>query len=216
MKIAVLGDSFVRLFWHTWIEQVCKHFEWQVILHQGFPGGAEYYFLESLTDLLNSRDDIDLVIFAHTEPSRLPNNQHLGINYVTVTQPKEPRVSQETYEAAKAYYDNLYYERFHLDIHALIVAEIQRICKERNIRQIHLQSFDQPLPRNHGMWMTNGLYNVADELQPEGWQLNKELRNHFVPELHDKFAAWLITHLRYYLDSKTDLHIVNLSPEDLR
>ena len=216
MKVAVFGDSFVRLFWHTWIEQVCQNFKWQVVLQQGFPGGAEYYILESLTDLLNSRDDIELVLFAHTEPSRLPNNQHLGINHVTVTQPRDPKVPQETFDAAKAYYENLYCERFHRDIHHLIVAEIQKICTERKIRHIHLQSFDQTLPRNHGLWITNGLYNVADELQPKGWHQDKNIRNHFLPELHDKFADWLSRHIEFYLNNNLDLHIVNLSSDDLR
>lgn len=216
MRVAVLGDSFVRNFWHTWIEQVAKHFEWQMVLQQGFPGGAEYYVLESLTDLLNAKDDIDLVLFAHTEPSRLPNIHHIGINYVTASLPRDPKVPQEIYDASKAYYDNLYYERYHLEIHTLMIDEIQRICKSKNIKQIHLQSFDQTLRRNHGLWITKGLYNIADELQPQGWQSNGTLRNHLVPELHDKFAAWLIGQIRYYLDNDLDLHLVNLSSDELR
>jgi hypothetical protein len=214
MRAAILGDSFVQYFSNTWIETVSKDFDWEVILHKGFPGACQHRIYELFIDTLKSRD-LDIVLFSHTEPHRLANRYKEGINYITVTQDVGKQIPQDLRQAACQYYDHIYYDRFHVDTHNLMIADIQRICVERNIKQIHMQSFNNIVPMTSGLWLVNGLHELA-MLSGNEYYKDYTLKNHFSPQLHDKFGKWLSNHIRYYLDNKLDYNVVQLYKDEFR
>jgi len=214
MKAAIIGDSFVQHCFGTWIETVAKSLGWEIQLQSGVPGGCQHFAYETFVDLIKTRKP-DIVLFAHTEPHRLPNAGRYGINVVNVELPQgQANMPVAVQEAAKQYYQSLYYDRFHKDIHNLMVKDLQDLCKINNIKSVHLQSFDWPVPKHHGLWINGGLHNIAST-QGEGWHFDRTLRNHFNPAIHAKLAAWLIPHIRYYLDNDLDFHTATLYREDV-
>lgn len=211
MRTAIIGDSFAKNFSNTWLETVSRNLGLDVVLHKGWEGGAEYYIYETFVDYLRTGQELDLVIFCHTEQGRLVNNDHYGINWVTAS--SDDKLPDAVRSAARNYYIYLYNERFHKDIHDLFLEKIQRMCVDRGIKQVHIPSFDYPVSGDTGLWVVNGLHSLA-MTQGTHYFEDATLRNHFSRQLHDHFADWLTTHIRYYIKHDLDYHVVMLNPDE--
>lgn len=219
MKTLIVGDSYARTFYGTWIEKVFNELNFQLVHHQGLDGGCQFQIYENFKRVVDFLD-LDLAIIVHTEPGRLPNPLNYGITPKLVTDVPVERTNlpEEVYYAARAYYENLYYEPFQKWVHKNLIKDIQEICLTKNIRQIHIPSFlYHGTPMNHGLWVTGGIYELT---KFEGDYIPGTIdkrKNHLSEDLHNKFSKWLIPHLRYYLDEKgsQDLHVVMLDPHEV-
>jgi hypothetical protein len=214
MRVALFGDSFLQYYYDSWCETVATDLNWKVMMQQGFPGGSQHTIYESFIDFSKIHKP-DLILFCHTEPRRLANKHRLGINVVTAAGDAGLRMPEEVHRAASAYYEHIFHERFHTDIHDLLIRDIQEKCVEIGCRQIHLQSFNDKVTQTHGMWMNSSMFDLANT-QPEGWVLDRKLRNHLSSDLNDRFAKWITPHIKWYMERDLDYHSITLYPEDIR
>lgn len=212
MRVAIIGDSFLQYVRDTWIEDIAREFEWNVVHSQGNPGGCEYFTYEELNKII---DKVDLVMFSHTEPHRLVNPLRKGITPIVATTDYKSDVPDDMRDAAKAYYNHLYHEPFHGTVHELLIGRMQDMCYLKNVKQVHLQSFVYPVPKTHGLWIEGSLHDIA-ALQGNDYYKDFSLRNHFSRSLHDRFYQWLRLHLRYYLNNDLDHHSVLMGTEEFR
>ena len=210
MRVGIIGDSFVQYVRDTWIEDIVNEFGWEVIHSHGQPGGCEYFTYE---EMLICIDKVDLIIFTHTEPHRLVNPLRKGITPIVATMDYKSDLDDDMRAAAKGYYEHLYHEGFHLTVHDMLIERMQVRCRDKNVRQIHLQSFAYPVGKKHGLWIEGGLHEIA-ALQGGDYYRDFSLRNHFNRQLHDRFYLWFRQHLKYYLDSGLDHHTTLMSPEE--
>lgn len=214
MRTMIVGDSFVQYCTDTWIETIAKRLGLDIAVQMGNPGGCEFFTYENFVDNLKT-DHFDLVLFTHTEHHRLPNPLKLGITPIMSTKNIGKGLPDRIVDASRAYYENLYYDRFHKDTHDLLIKEMQSICWQQQIKQIHLQSFNNVVPMTHGLWIANGMHSLAT-LCGEQYYLDHSLRNHFDRELHQKFAVWFGDCLENYFSAGSDLQIVRLNRDDFR
>lgn len=214
MRTIIVGDSFVQHFSDTWIEIVAKRFNLDVALQLGNPGGCEFFTYENFLDNTKGQD-YELAIFTHTEHHRLPNPLKLGITPIMATKNIGKGLPDAIAEASKAYYEHIYYDRFHKETHDLLIKEMQTICWQRHIKQIHIQSFNTVIPMIHGLWIVNGLHDLAT-LCGENYYLDRTLKNHLNRDLHERFGKWLGDCLEQYLTSTKDLHIQRLDRDYFR
>lgn len=198
MKTVIIGDSFVSTIKDTWIESLRIRFDLDIVAHKSFMGGSEYYIYEYFTTLLAGKKvNFDLVIFSHTEPSRLPNARGFNINALNATSDVLGKFPPAVKQAAKMYYEELYHQNYHSTVYNLLVKEIQSLCSQLSIKQIHLEGFDIPAPRQSGLWVSGGLHNIA-RLGSKDYYKDASLLNHFDTLTHKKFSDWLIPRVENY------------------
>lgn len=214
MRTVFIGDSFLQFYSDTWIEIVSNSLGLNIVLQKGIPGGCEYYIYDTFKQLLD-KEEIDLAIFTHTEPHRLVNPQRLGITYKTVTESIGSDMPADVRLAAKMYYEHLYDDQYHTTVHNLMIAEIQNICFQRNIKHVHIPSFNNFPPVNKGLWIVNGLHDIAT-LSGNDYYKDYSLRNHFTKTLHEKFAAWVIPHIKLYIDNPVSKRVIMLNKDDFK
>ena len=138
MRTIILGDSFVQYRTGTWVEKIADRLGLDIAVQLGNPGGCEFFTYENLLDNLQG-NEFDLVIFTHTEHHRLPNPLKLGITPIMSEKNIGKALPDPIFYASKSYYENLYYDRFHKESHDLFIKEMQTICWQRQMKQIHLQ-----------------------------------------------------------------------------
>lgn len=221
MQTMIIGDSFVGNINKSWIGYIKNHLNLNVIKHESFPGGCEYYFYEQLTNIsakLTSKAsgfNIELLIVSHTEPQRIANSGYYPINVVSATDPNAKSCPEHIKEVARQYYENIYHEKFHGVVHNLLIQEIQKIATECKFKQIHFQSFDiKEIPITNGLWIIGGLDMLA-RTQENNYYKNKKLINHFNDDLNKKLAYWLIPKIENYFVSNKDLEIIELNIEEI-
>lgn len=221
MQTMIIGDSFVENIDNSWIGYIKNHLNLNVIKHESFPGGCEYYFYEQLTNIsakLTSKAsgfNIELLIVSHTEPQRIANAGYYPINFVNATDPNVKSCPAHIKEVAKQYYENIYHEKFHGVVHNLLIQEIQKIATDCKFKQIHFQSFDvKNIPMTHGLWIIGGLHTLASG-QDTDYYKNRQLINHFNDDLNKKLAHWLIPKIENYFASNNDLEIIELNIEEI-
>ena len=212
MRTVIVGDSFVQYIKDTWLEQIVADFGLDVVAHRGFPGGCEYFIYEFLEDAI-TRGNIELVIMTHTEAHRLVNPLYKGITPIVSTTDFKSDLPDDMREAAKQYYTHLYHKRYHDLVHDMLIAKTQELCNAHAVRQVHLQSFNNPVPMKSGLWIVNGLHELAT-LAGEDYYRNHKLLNHFTPAVHEKFAAWLSIHMKYVFKNNLPHHVAMLYREE--
>lgn len=216
MKIAILGDSFVKTLPDTYLDIVCKEMGFEVMEHKSWPGSSEYYTYETFQSLMQSSNVPDVVLFAHTEPARLPTVGYHAVNLMSVEDTKINRLPREITEAAKQYYYHLYNERYHDVTYRLMIDDMQRICDSAGIRHIHLLSFPQHVNPISGLWIMNGIDALAHLDGGENYHWDETLLNHLSSSMNEKLGNWLIPHIRYYIDKNLYSHVVNLYTEEFQ
>lgn len=210
MKAIILGDSYANSFNNTWFEKIFREFDLELVYQKGINGGCEFYTYQNFKEIID-KIQFDVAIFIHTEPGRLPNPLKLGISSMLVTTValENSNLPKEIYYAAKQYYENLYYENFHLWVHYSLIKEIQEICVDKKIKQIHIPSFFYPeTPMNFGLWITGGLYHITSLDYDYVPGTADKRKNHMSEELHTKLYKWLSPIMKEYLNNN---HIDNLT-----
>ena len=138
-----------------------------------------------------------VLIFCHTEPFRIPNDQGLGINTLSVetknivTPPGVEEPSENFIKAARGYYEYIISEEYHLWAYQQWFNEIDKIVSDHKIEKvIHLFCF-RGYYNNHtfskGITMETPLINLQ---QSALWK-KAETRNHFLPLQNVEFGLKL-------------------------
>ena len=222
MQTMIIGDSFVENIDKSWIGYINKHFKLNVLKHESFLGGCEYYFYEQLTNFTAKLSptntngyNIELLIVSHTEPQRIANSGYYPINAVSATDPNAKSCPEHIKEVAKQYYENIYHEKFHGVVHNLLIQDIQKIATDYKFKQMHFQSFDiKEIPITNGLWIIGGLDKLA-RTQDNNYNKDRNLINHFSDDLNKKLAYWLIPKIENYFASNKDLEIIELNIEEI-
>jgi hypothetical protein len=212
MRTCIIGDSFAKTIDDTYLSVLRDSLSLDIIQHRSWPGSAEYFIYETFCDLLKS-DRPDLAIFVHTEPSRLPNAGHYGINISSLE--KSNNIPESVRSAAIGYYQEIYFERYHLDMYQLMMNDIQKRCRQNQIHQIHIMAFDTRVHSDSGLWIMNGLDSLAKDDRNPPYHLREGLLNHMTADMNLKFGRWLSDRCAYYLNKNLQHQIVLLNREEL-
>lgn len=212
MKTLIIGDSFVSTIKNTYLEDLINYFNLDIVKHEGFIGGCEYYIYEQFTNSIahtpHNRPKVDLVIFCHTEQQRLANSGYFPINYINAMS-GSPSLPSEIREAAKQYYSLLYHEKFHGVVHHLLLKEIQQISSDCRYKQIHIQSFKDRIPMKSGLWFRGGLDSLA-KFDYKDYYKDMNLLNHLTEEKNKKLSKWMIPYIEEYLKTEIELQIIDI------
>lgn len=219
MNTVIVGDSFCHRYEDTWLQIVVEKFDLKILHHKSFPGGCEFFIYEEFKEFVKNKK-IDLAIFTHTEPQRLANPHNMGLNSAMVLDAinngnKKADSKQLILEAAHSYYQHLYHKPFHDTVHDLLLQDLQRICCQQNIKQIHIQSFNNINTMTDGLWITGGLHLLATT-QGQNYYQNWDLKNHLSKELNVKLGQWLVNQMQFYFDRSLAKHIVRLELENFQ
>jgi len=149
MKILLLGDSFGA----DWTVKYPDQVGWPNLLSREYEvdnqcqaGSSEFRIQTQLVK--HSSDDVTHCIVVHTSPYRLPvehNPLHkddclhhpCDFIYSDVAESDNSQVN-----CVKEYYEKYFFDEFFLYIHKLIVSDISRTLKEKNIPSLHITFFD--------------------------------------------------------------------------
>jgi hypothetical protein len=200
LKATIVGDSFSHYYEDTYLELLFKDLD--IIDHVGFKGGSQYRIYKKFLDQLDKAPDI--IICVHTEFARL-YLEDFCINYSKVQNSlqKNPNQDKELYEAADGYYKYLYNNEYSQFNHNLIIKEMQRLCKAKNIKMINIPAFyNNYLTKEYGLWLSiqpEGLHTIAEK----GISLNAKLKNHLTPSGHLFVAKNFLPHVIEYINNKS-------------
>tara|TARA_Y100001937_G_C7091484_1_gene317968 strand:+ start:288 stop:902 length:615 start_codon:yes stop_codon:yes gene_type:complete len=194
MKIAYIGDSFCgEQAGDGWCYIVSKHYgATSIPLCQD--GSNEYAILQRFKKLLSTKIIPDLIIFCHTDPYRLPNNQDLPLGSRCA---KPPEKLTPIWQTAFDYYDHVINHGYHELSHRAVVGEILRLVEHHKLNVLHLRSF---VPSDIGTgareydWDVEMNPSIAESLESIG--VSKKINepyvaNHFNKE-GNKYIAKLV------------------------
>ena len=217
MRVAIIGDSYTYTYKDTYLETICNELNLEVIHQVGFRGLAEYRIYLEFLEIIKNNPEI--IICCHTEHSRL---------YHPTEKIKKPYGFEINYnknfrKIAKEYFIHFYNEDFSKFIHNLIICEMQKICKEKNIKLINIPCFEHNhVVKNYGLWIlaNGGLSDCSNsgykrEFGQDHWTVKNDatLLNHFSPHGHQVLANNIIPHIKTYITSDQEFHIALLFPE---
>jgi hypothetical protein len=194
MRVAIIGDSFAHTYKDTWIEAVCNKLDLQVIHHVGFRGQAQYRIYLEFLEIIKNNPDV--IICCHTEHTRFYNKDGR----------REWLLDDEDF--GKYIFNS-------------ILRDMQEICKQRNIKLIHIPCFENDfIDKTHGLWFLcdGGLVNCSradyNRVYGEDWTAFQDPRlNHFSPNGHQILANNIIPHIKTYITTDQEFHISLLYPE---
>jgi len=184
MRIAITGDSFTHSYHDTWIEKLCKELNLELVVCYGFRGQSQFKIYQNFLQLLTKQTDIILV--CHTEYMRLYNEGVIDKDFALIIQ-------------------------------KLLIKDMQEHCSLRNIKMINIPCFEHDIiDKNYGLWFLapGGLISCSKADAPE-WKdkMNDKRLNHFSPRGHEIIANSIIPHIRNYINTDQQFHIVSLYPE---
>ena len=184
MRIAITGDSFTHSYYNTWIEKVCAELNLTLVNCTGFRGQSEYKIYNNFYELLSQ--DIDIILICHTEYSRLYKEGVADIEFAKIIQ-------------------------------KLLISDMQEQCKLKNIKMINIPCFEHDtIKKYYGLWFLaqGGLISCSKADAPE-WKdkMNDVRTNHFTPRGHEIMANNIIPHIKTYINTDQNFHIVNIYPE---
>jgi len=184
MRIAITGDSFTHTYYGTWIEKLCNNLNLELVSCYGFRGDSQYKIYQSFLQLLNKQ--IDIILICHTEYMRLYKEGIIEKNFMRIIQ-------------------------------NLLINDMQEQCKKRGIKMINIPCFEHEIiDKNYGLWFLSpdGLISCSKADAPEWKDIMDDKRlNHFSPSGHDIMANNIIPHIKTYINTDQQFHIVNLYPE---
>jgi hypothetical protein len=214
MLAAIIGDSFVKDYQGTYLENIVTDCDLELISHAGFPGHSQYKIWENFHQILARKPQV--VIMVHTEYSRLyhptipinPNIEHFTF---------DQSVRPEIISAAQMYYEHLYDANYSFNVYQLLIQDIQNKCQQLGIKLINIPAFDSAnINKFYGLWLVSeiGLSGCSKADWPD-WHSNMlDTRvNHFTPAGHQILANNAIPHIKNYLKNNTDLEIHMIHPQ---
>ena len=155
---------------------------------------------------------VKILVVCHTEPYRIPNDQGLGINTLSVetkiivTPNGVEKPSENFIKAARGYYEYIISEDYHRWAYQQWFQEIDQIILKNNVEKIiHLFCFrDTSHTFSKGVTIETPLI----ELQQHSalWKKN-DTRNHFSPVHNLEFGARLATIIKNYPGDGARLNI---------
>ena len=111
MRVAIIGDSFTHTYNDTWIENICKELNFNVVFHVGHRGHSQFKIYKSFLDCLNLNPDV--IIYVYTAYSRLYNERYpLSTNTVFQSAFANIISNPELKKATQHYYNHLYDDSF--------------------------------------------------------------------------------------------------------
>ena len=179
-------------------------------LGKGFNGCSWWSARSCLLEELSKRKPKVLII-AHTEPSRLPNDKNLPLNAMTV-QERETFTTNPEHEdlrlAAKNYYKYLMSTEFHIWSQQQWFHELDRIVEKENIPYVvHLHCFMPYTPDlyvfKHGITFDTPLWEISDDIKK--W--NNSNRNHFTVENNIKLSNIIYNGIQNYSNGIRKLNL---------
>lgn len=213
--VLIIGDSFVasRTQENDWPKLLTKLITGKIVVPRGFgfSGCSWWSARRLLLDELKKKKPKVLVL-AHTEPSRLPNDKDLPLNAMTVETRESFNNSTLEYEdmrkAAQGYYKHLMSRDFHIWTQQQWFIELDRIIEEHDIPYvIHLHCFMPYTPEVHefknGITFDTPLWELSDDIK----QWSTSNRNHFSIEKNKLIANNLYQAFLTYSNGKRSLDI---------
>lgn len=147
--IAFFGDSFVGKY-EGWVKHFCETYNYEC-LHTGKPGADPIYSFEKWKEFNEScQEQVDVCVYAHTEPSRLYHpDPTMGITSGVAADPPKlvRKLTDKDYEyfkAASGYYRHLIFSNAEQLKAMLFPMAIDRYIEEHNRvfkKIIHIWSF---------------------------------------------------------------------------
>jgi len=221
MRVAIIGDSFTHTYKNTWIEQVCSELELEVIHHSGLRGHSEYKIYLEFLKIINKKPD--LIICCHTDHARMYHPQEIIHHNIIFYYEEHKKIirNEKILNAANEYYSHIYDEDFSKFINNSIVYNMQKICKENNIKLVNIPCFEhEHIIKDYGLWFltTEGLIvcSRADYKKVKNtdrFGIHDDRLNHFSPNGHQVLANNIIPHIKTYITTDQEFHISLLYPE---
>ena len=214
MFVAIMGDSFVKDYKNTYLENIVIECGLQLVSHQGFPGQSQYKIWENFHSVLHRKPQV--VIVVHTEHSRL-YHPTVPINPNIENFTFDNRVNPEIIAAAQMYYEHLYDDVHSFNMYQLMINDIQNKCQQLDIKLINIPAFNSTFVNKfYGLWLVSdmGLAGCSKADYPDwGGNMLDSRINHFSPSGHRILADNVIPHIKSYLTNPEDLAIHMLHPQ---
>lgn len=210
-EILIVGDSFCsgRRYPHEWPQILLSHLTNQpydaniIPRGQGFSGASWWSVRQRLIKELSQQKPRVLII-CHTDSHRIPSDQDLSLNAVSVEhrvlhdqnkQGKDQKMPDQLALAGKLYYQELISFPFHTWAQQQWQLEIDRILTANDIeRVVHLYCFDDGSEQNRhtfaqGVTVADPLINYRVPYEIE--QAGKGISNHFTPDMNRLLAEFI-------------------------
>jgi hypothetical protein len=210
--ILIVGDSFCadRTVQNDWpnmftVSLTGQKFQTsQQVRGEGYKGGSWWSARKKLLAELK-HSPVKVLVVCHTEPYRIPNDQGLGINTLSVetkiiaTPPGIDKPSENFIKAAQGYYEYIISEDYHLWAYQQWFQEIDQIILKNNIEKvIHFFCF-RGFYTSHTFSKGVTIETPLIDLQQYSalWKKN-DTRNHFSPGHNLEFGARLANIIKNY------------------
>lgn len=210
--ILIVGDSFCaeRTVQNDWPNIFATSLTAQSfrlerpVRGQGYRGASWWSARKKLIEELE-KAPAKVLVFCHTEPYRIPNDQGLGINTLSVetkivaTPAGVEKPSENFIKAARGYYEYIISEDYHLWAYNQWFQEIDQIILKNNLEKvIHLFCF-RGFYTSHTFSKGLTLETPLIDLQQYSalWKKN-DTRNHFSPVHNLEFGARLANIIKNY------------------
>jgi hypothetical protein len=183
----------------------------------GYPGCSWWSTRNRIIEEIQIKTPLVMIV-CHTEFSRIPNDNDIGINAISAEQTGliwlptncNKFSTNNISDAGKLYYRWLYSERFHQWANNCWIIELDDIIKKKNIFTIHVPCFSTYYSNNHDLENFQKIENNTGIVISQSlcdWTKNpyaSDIRNHMTEIENIKFGnrmAELI--LNYYEQSAT-------------
>ena len=214
--ITIVGDSFTQYYEDTYLEKICKSLDLEVLDHVGFPGGDQFKIYLRFLQQLEMKPNImfccitgyDRIYHPKFPVQRLFDS--VTFKFLKVFNSKTIKEDIPEYQlvmdAAQKYYEHLYDDSYMYTMQRLMVTDMQKKCRERNIKMINFPCFDATfLEKTYGLWCVSepkGLMNLS-KLDDPLWQSHNtdKRKNHFSPNGHNSIAEEIIPHINELIKS---------------
>jgi hypothetical protein len=222
MKTTIIGDSYAYYYEDTFLEKICESAKLTIVDQIGFPGHSQFKIYKNFLKQLEKSPDI--MICLHTECTRL-FHEDLGINFASVSQKKfqQHKFDPDVCEAAEMYYAHLHNLEYAETVHKLMINDMQKLCRDRNIKMINIPCFHHKyVDKNYGLWLSvepNGLYTFSKLDNPIPIPLALDTRgqkNHFTESGHETVANIFLSHIKKYINDNVDCRTVTFVAEDFK
>ena len=149
MKIAFVGDSFCssnsQQAWHHLVSAQLG----ATTACEGDGGASLWVGYEKLKAVIH---DIDTAVLCYTDAFRLPNPRNYPVNFGSVQYHRNGRQDvphgvnnfpdTQLWDAAVLFYQHLLVEDYQQLVHRLLIAHIDSMLAEANVRAVHFFSFE--------------------------------------------------------------------------
>jgi hypothetical protein len=209
--LLILGDSFcsdriLKVDWPVIVKKSLStpiaganrwSFKPVTLRGQGFPGASWWSVRNQLIQKIKTPPQI--AIFCHTEPNRIPNDDDWGINMgsadIGMIHGKHLQPMTDEFQlACKLYYKHLWSRKYHEWTMTSWLCELDELTKDIEI-VLHFFGFENDHRYHrfqHGVSFSDPLRDYAT------FGSDPYLRNHFDIDTNQRFADFVLEHIRNY------------------